>query len=306
MSKLTTFKTNVNFQENRLCSKDRPLLRPSMRSVMNDCHRPWTHDKVKTYWSSQNVHLEFKGTPFWLEFTRPLEGLRAVVGCLIVTVRFDRGANPGGWLMGAFSVLWLVNRCSFSGRLSMDGRGFGRVKKFSLLSVSFRSVLDRKIVIFGLIQAVTLVPLPCNGIQLPSIKSCKKHPDFILFSPQTTRILPQFRFHPNLLKLHLKPPVFHLNPVLTLIRLFHPHPDFTLTHSALHPDLPKFHPYGLHFYTYPFLVLTPAALSMWAPYAVKIWNFKNRYFTLSWISPKPNFTPSEFHPSPPVPISLPP
>ena len=39
----------------------------------------------------------------------------------------------------------------------MEGRGFGRVKKFSLLSVSFRSVLDRKIVIFGLIQAVTLV-----------------------------------------------------------------------------------------------------------------------------------------------------
>ena len=74
MSKLTTFKTNVNFQENRLCSKDRPLLRPSMWSVMNDRHRPWTHDSVKTYWSSQNVHLEFKGTPFWLEFTRPLEG----------------------------------------------------------------------------------------------------------------------------------------------------------------------------------------------------------------------------------------
>ena len=108
----------------------------------------------KTYWSSQNVHFEFKGTPFWLEFTRPLEGLRAVVGCLIVTVRFDRGANPGGWLKG-FSVLWLVNRCSFSGRVSTDGRVFGRVKKFSLLSVSFRSVLDRKIVIFGLIQAVT-------------------------------------------------------------------------------------------------------------------------------------------------------
>ena len=33
------------------------------------------------------------------------------------------------------------------------------MKKFSLLSVSFRSVLDRKIVIFGLIQAVTLVSL---------------------------------------------------------------------------------------------------------------------------------------------------
>ena len=43
--------------------------------------------------------------------------------------------------------------------MSTDGRVFGRVKKFSLLSVSFRSVLDRKIVIFGLIQVVTLVPL---------------------------------------------------------------------------------------------------------------------------------------------------
>jgi len=43
--------------------------------------------------------------------------------------------------------------------VSTDGRGFGRVKKFSLLSVSFRSVLDRKIVIFGLIQDATLVPL---------------------------------------------------------------------------------------------------------------------------------------------------
>lgn len=196
MSKLTTFKTNVNFQENRLCSKDRPLLRPSMWSVMNDRHRPWTHDSVKTYWSSQNVHLEFKGTPFWLELTRPLEGLRAVVGCLIVTVRFDRGANPGGWLMGAFSVLWLVNRCSFSGRLSMDGRGFGRVKKFSLLSVSFRSVLDRKIVIFGLIQAVTLVPLPYNGIKLPPIKSCKITPWFhSFFTSNYPNFTPNYDFN---------------------------------------------------------------------------------------------------------------
>ena len=43
--------------------------------------------------------------------------------------------------------------------MSTDGRVFGRVKKFSLLSVSFRSVLDRKIVIFGLLKDATLLSL---------------------------------------------------------------------------------------------------------------------------------------------------
>ena len=40
--------------------------------------------------------------------------------------------------------------------MSVVGLGFGLEKKFSLLSVSFRSVLDRKIVIFGLFMATTI------------------------------------------------------------------------------------------------------------------------------------------------------
>ena len=158
--KPSTFKNDVHFWDLPFHLENSPL---SPRFTTVSVHGPML--ALKTYWSSQNVHFEFKGTPFSLEFTRPLEGFRAVVWCLIVTVRFDRGANPGGWLM-AFSVLWLVNLCSFSGRVSTVGLGFGRVKKFSLLSVSFRSVLDRKIVIFGLMKAVTLVPLQFQGIKL--------------------------------------------------------------------------------------------------------------------------------------------
>ena len=102
---------------------------------------------IITYWSSQKVHFEFKGTPLWPIELRPFDGLRTVDWFLIVTVRLDKGANPGG----ALSDLWLVNRCSFSGLVSTVGLGFGLEKKFSLLSVSFRSVvLDRKIVMFDL------------------------------------------------------------------------------------------------------------------------------------------------------------
>ena len=74
------------------------------------------------------------------------DGLRIGVICRFI------GANPGG------SDFVFVNFCNFNGRESIvRGLEFDRVKKFSFLSLSLRSVFDKNIVIFDLFRLQLLL-----------------------------------------------------------------------------------------------------------------------------------------------------